>query len=192
MKRNPYRFIQVSHPSTGERLSLNEHVYIWLLANGLWQAGRVVPPDGCVIHHKDFNPRNNDISNLECLTYSEHNQLHWDHAHAGRAAKVSKGLKRSYSVSTHEERSKRSEKGRAAAAEKRKQEGMTPAQRAGWEKARAAAYGGTRVSAKPISSDDVAEIKRLYFEVKGKHGKVLALAERFGISRRRLCRIALT
>lgn len=29
-----------------------------------------------VVHHKDFNRLNNDISNLQVLTYSEHRRLH--------------------------------------------------------------------------------------------------------------------
>ena len=33
-------------------------------------------PDGYEIHHKDFNPENNDISNLQMLTKEEHRQLH--------------------------------------------------------------------------------------------------------------------
>ena len=33
-------------------------------------------PDGLVIHHKDFNPLNNDISNLVMLTAAEHMRIH--------------------------------------------------------------------------------------------------------------------
>ena len=33
-------------------------------------------PDGYDIHHKDLNPLNNDISNLDCLPQSEHNHKH--------------------------------------------------------------------------------------------------------------------
>lgn len=33
-------------------------------------------PEGYVIHHKDYNPLNNDISNLELRTLSEHRSLH--------------------------------------------------------------------------------------------------------------------
>lgn len=32
--------------------------------------------EGYEIHHKDFNKSNNDITNLECLTISEHRKLH--------------------------------------------------------------------------------------------------------------------
>ena len=33
-------------------------------------------PDGYIIHHIDGNPTNNDISNLQCLTNSEHRKIH--------------------------------------------------------------------------------------------------------------------
>ena len=33
-------------------------------------------PEGCVIHHKDFNPAINDIDNLQLLTVSEHQAIH--------------------------------------------------------------------------------------------------------------------
>lgn len=45
------------------------HQAIWIAHNG-------PIPDGCEIHHKDFNKENNDISNLECLTKKEHHELH--------------------------------------------------------------------------------------------------------------------
>lgn len=33
-------------------------------------------PDGCVIHHIDGDIYNNDISNLQCMTNSQHSKLH--------------------------------------------------------------------------------------------------------------------
>ena len=33
-------------------------------------------PTGCVVHHVDGNPSNNDISNLKIMTQSEHARLH--------------------------------------------------------------------------------------------------------------------
>lgn len=47
------------------------HRYIWTYYNGSI-------PDGCEIHHKDENPANNNIENLECLSKKEHKQLHAD------------------------------------------------------------------------------------------------------------------
>jgi len=32
--------------------------------------------DGCVVHHKDHNPKNNNVENLECLSRSDHTKLH--------------------------------------------------------------------------------------------------------------------
>lgn len=37
--------------------------------------GRLLTPDE-VVHHKDHNKKNNDISNLELLTVKEHHELH--------------------------------------------------------------------------------------------------------------------
>ena len=51
------------------KLQIRLHRYIWERANGL------IPP-GYEIHHKDFNKANNDLSNLELLTESEHHKLH--------------------------------------------------------------------------------------------------------------------
>src|SRR5262249_55942464 len=41
----------------------------------LWKVGIPIP-SGCVVHHKDGNKRNDDPSNLQVLTRSEHAQLH--------------------------------------------------------------------------------------------------------------------
>ena len=40
-----------------------------------------------VVHHKDHNPRNNDISNLEVLDYKKHVQLHV-HARGRKTVKL--------------------------------------------------------------------------------------------------------
>lgn len=45
------------------------HVAIWEFTNG-------AVPEGYVIHHKDFNPSNNTIENLQCMTRAEHTRLH--------------------------------------------------------------------------------------------------------------------
>lgn len=47
------------------------HRYVWEFYNGKI-------PDGYEIHHKDLNRNNNDISNLECLSKSDHRKLHAD------------------------------------------------------------------------------------------------------------------
>src|SRR3990167_6864709 len=47
------------------------HRYIWEKHNGNI-------PKGCHIHHKDFNPVNNDLDNLECLSSIEHHKRHYE------------------------------------------------------------------------------------------------------------------
>lgn len=42
----------------------------------VWESYYGEIPGGCVIHHIDFNPANNDIKNLQCLTKVEHRRLH--------------------------------------------------------------------------------------------------------------------
>lgn len=53
-----------------------EYRKIWIAHHGN------IPVDGngvsYEIHHKDFNPHNNDVSNLECITIEEHYQKHYD------------------------------------------------------------------------------------------------------------------
>lgn len=50
------------------------HEDIWKKANG-------PIPDGHDIHHADFDPLNNDLANLHCLTNSEHRELHRERGH---------------------------------------------------------------------------------------------------------------
>ena len=45
------------------------HRHIWKLHNG-------EIPKGMDIHHKDHNPFNNDISNLELIDQLKHHRLH--------------------------------------------------------------------------------------------------------------------
>lgn len=47
------------------------------------------PDEKWVVHHKDENPQNNDILNLEVMTHGEHNKLH----HGGKI-NSSKTIKR--------------------------------------------------------------------------------------------------
>ena len=48
------------------------------LHRAVWEHYNGSIPKGYVTHHKDFNPSNNDIKNLEILTKSEHRKLHSD------------------------------------------------------------------------------------------------------------------
>ena len=45
------------------------HRVVWEFYNGKI-------PAGYQIHHKDGNPKNNDISNLECIPFTEHFEMH--------------------------------------------------------------------------------------------------------------------
>lgn len=47
----------------------------------VWAAAFGDIPSGCEIHHRDSNPANNAIENLECIARGEHRSLTW-HANA--------------------------------------------------------------------------------------------------------------
>lgn len=44
----------------------------------IWKEHHGPIPDGHLIHHTDGDPTNNDIDNLECITYAEHVERHPD------------------------------------------------------------------------------------------------------------------
>ena len=54
--------------TSGSRKRL--HVAMWEHEHGM------EVPEGCVIHHLDWNKTNNNINNLICLTVAEHEQIH--------------------------------------------------------------------------------------------------------------------
>ena len=47
-----------------------------ILHRVVWEAHNGPIPDGYCIHHRDHNPANNDISNLQMMTYAEHAAHH--------------------------------------------------------------------------------------------------------------------
>ncbi len=53
--------------------TLNKFIHV-----AIWEYYRGEIPKGYVIHHKDFNPANNNLNNLQMMTRSEHNKLHSD------------------------------------------------------------------------------------------------------------------
>lgn len=53
----------------GTKKPIRLHKYVWEYYNG-------PIPDGYQVHHKDFNPDNNEIENLELLPKSEHLSYH--------------------------------------------------------------------------------------------------------------------
>ena len=65
-----YLKIQLCEPGgKGKVQNLHIHRLVWTWFN------RVLP-DGMEIHHIDFDPANNTLSNLECLTHEEHLEKH--------------------------------------------------------------------------------------------------------------------
>lgn len=85
-KREPHprAFIKVAEPNTW----LPRTKWVWERANGS-------VPKGMVIHHKDRDPLNDDLSNLVLLTRSEHAREHNHELHDaryGRAGKTFTGI----------------------------------------------------------------------------------------------------
>ncbi|MGB0496307.1 MAG: HNH endonuclease signature motif containing protein [Kangiellaceae bacterium] len=54
------------------------------LHRDVWEKAFGKIPEGCHIHHKDGNPENNKLSNLECMEASEHLRLTWQEKHSDR------------------------------------------------------------------------------------------------------------
>lgn len=182
-----YRTIDISDKLIDERKAYQLHLVIYLLREGLWQKGTKSLEDGFTIHHIDFNSRNNDPDNLMLVSESEHHKIHWRES---RRKGSRNGLEEYRQQRTPEEKRARMLKAKAVAVEKMLREGPTPAQLEGLKKARAHAYGGTRVPMKELTAEEIAEIRRLYPAAKGKYNQAKALRVRFGISRGRLLRIA--
>ncbi len=55
-----------------------------IAARRIWteKVGKI--PSGYIVHHKDGNPLNNSIGNLDCITWSQHGKAH---TKMGRARK---------------------------------------------------------------------------------------------------------
>lgn len=51
-----------------------KHQYV---ARLVWECFNGKIPDGLILHHRDFNEVNNKLDNLELLTVTEHNQVHY-------------------------------------------------------------------------------------------------------------------
>lgn len=168
-KHSRYKMISIK----GDNFSL--HVYVWLLVTGRWAKGEREVPAGYEIHHKDFNPYNNDPSNLELMTESAHRKLHWT---INTEAKVKRLQTMVASLSPGKIAAMRKKQSRSL---KENWATATPEEK---EKRLAAA----RAAHRKFSDDDVREIRRLY--VKGARGKVAALCARFKTSRHHLRRIA--
>ena len=68
---NGVRFVQFNEGEyfINNTLHVRMHRYVWMCENG-------PIPKGYEIHHKDFDKSNNHISNLVCLSKSEHSKYH--------------------------------------------------------------------------------------------------------------------
>jgi ribonucleotide reductase alpha subunit len=62
---NPNHYVMIENHQS----SRSEHRMIWEFHNGQ-------VPKGYVIHHRDFNSKNNSLENLECMDFFAHRELH--------------------------------------------------------------------------------------------------------------------
>jgi hypothetical protein len=169
-----YREIRVERHGGG-KISLPLHVYVWLIMNGRWEKGETTTPAGHEIHHRDFNPFNNDPSNLELLTATEHRQLHWEKDQEKRLAQIKKMQTDMTPEKKAEAQRKRTESMKLYYAS------LTPEERS-------AKMNVIRAHHQRLTEDDVREIRRLY--VRGARGEVGKLCTRWGISRQHLRAVA--
>lgn len=51
-------------------------LYVTILHHAIYEKAHGAIPKGMCIHHKDFNPLNNDLDNLMLVTLSEHMRIH--------------------------------------------------------------------------------------------------------------------
>lgn len=89
------------------------HVYIWEQYNG-------PVPKGHVIHHLDENKRNNDISNLVCISRSDHMRYHG--SHISEETRKKKSINATISNRNRKGKVKWSEEARKRASESRRGE----------------------------------------------------------------------
>ena len=167
-----YKRIHVPHPVTGEKVRLQLHVYVWLVANGYWAKGQAEVPKGHEIHHKDFNPFNNDLSNLQLVTNSEHSAIHWQ---VDRERKRSQFNARMAALTPEQKKQRARNHGDAM---RRFYASTTEEDRKTITAAAIAAH-------RKLSDDDVREIRRVYATLRGtRTGEIQKLAERFGLKSR--------
>ena len=69
-------FISAFNQVLGKRVSIPRYHYNYLVASGDWSTGITTIPKGYVIHHKDNNPFNDELDNIELITISEHRKIH--------------------------------------------------------------------------------------------------------------------
>ena len=143
MAKGSYKCRCYINPVTGRSEQLNEHVFIWLFKEGLWQKGIVNTPEGYNVHHVDFDSSNNDPANLVLVTTKEHAEIHARARKSRRDvrdARASIAGKSSWSKKTPEERAAHMKKAQDAARERLKREGPSEAQKASQARAVAARW----------------------------------------------------
>ncbi|MGV9141386.1 MAG: HNH endonuclease signature motif containing protein [Promethearchaeota archaeon] len=74
-----------------ERFNKNKRTGYWCRAGGgkflhraIWEFYNGKIPEGYTIHHKDGNKSNNELSNLQLLSYKEHSKKHWTRERANK------------------------------------------------------------------------------------------------------------
>src|ERR1700722_9087610 len=67
---------QASHRNYYSPASNYRRKGVGALHQEIWKAANGPIPLFCEIHHRDGNPLNNQLDNLECLTKSEHESAH--------------------------------------------------------------------------------------------------------------------
>jgi len=80
-----------TRPFGSKRLDLDGHVLIKVLGRGWIFEHRFVMEQHLgrrllsteIVHHKDFNPANNLLENLEIVTRSNHNRIHEEAKRSG-------------------------------------------------------------------------------------------------------------
>jgi hypothetical protein len=77
--------VQISSRKGKSQGYINSHGYLVFYIEGkeylahrlIWEKYYRTIPEGYEVHHKDENKLNNDISNLELVTKSEHGKIHY-------------------------------------------------------------------------------------------------------------------
>lgn len=87
-KQYPHRNYYQAHQAGRKRGYSSLHVAIWE------DHYRQKVPEGFHVHHRDGNPLNNDISNLELLSPTEHAKHHGSNISPARRANILKSLEK--------------------------------------------------------------------------------------------------
>lgn len=84
--------VSAFNPFYKNRIRLPRHHYNYLVGCGDWEKGIVGIPKGNVVHHIDLDYHNDEYSNLQLMTISEHRKYH-DSINPDRRNKSSASMK---------------------------------------------------------------------------------------------------